>query len=225
MAFGGLTRTDVKIVEFAGYGAMWKGMVNNDVDAAFASTLTAPAKEVETSPRGILWPPLHHADKAGWERVQRVGPYFTPIKATCGAGIAPASPIELGSYPYPIFTTYASQPQELIYGVTKAMITDFDAYKDGAPGAVGLDVKAQTLRWVLPIHPAAVKAIKESGHWNEGDETHNQGLLKRQAVLAAAWGEFLKTNPNEDKDQFRAAWMSARRAALTQAGLPVGVDE
>lgn len=54
LAFGGLTRNDVKIVEFASYGAMWKGMVNNDVDAAFASTITAPAKEVETSPRGIL---------------------------------------------------------------------------------------------------------------------------------------------------------------------------
>ena len=58
LAFGGLTKEDVKIVEFAGYGAMWKGMVNNDVDAAFASTITAPAKEVETSPRGILWPPM-----------------------------------------------------------------------------------------------------------------------------------------------------------------------
>ncbi|TKW78336.1 MAG: TAXI family TRAP transporter solute-binding subunit, partial [Bradyrhizobium icense] len=30
LAFGGLTRDDVKIVEFASYGAMWKGMVNND---------------------------------------------------------------------------------------------------------------------------------------------------------------------------------------------------
>jgi TRAP transporter TAXI family solute receptor len=118
LAFAGLGRNDVKIVEFA---------VNNDVDAAFASTLTAPAKEVETSPRGIIWPPLHHADKAGWERVQQVGPYFTPIKATCGAAITAATPIELGAYPYPIFTAYASQPEELIYCLTKAMIADFDA--------------------------------------------------------------------------------------------------
>src|SRR5215813_1667435 len=47
LAFGGLTRDDVKIVEFAGYGAMWKGMLNNDTDAAFATTISGPAKEVE----------------------------------------------------------------------------------------------------------------------------------------------------------------------------------
>jgi TRAP transporter TAXI family solute receptor len=225
LAFAGLTKSDVKIVEFAGYGAMWKGMLNNDVDAAFASTITAPAKEVETSPRGILWPPLHHADKAGWDRVRQVGPYFTPIKATCGATISPAHPVELGAYPYPIFTVYASQPAEIVYGVTKAMIAGYDAYKDGAPGAAGLALKAQTLQWVLPIHPAAVKAIKEAGNWSDADEAHNQGLLKRQKVLGAAWADFLKTKPADDKDQFRTGWMAARRAALKKAGLPVGVDE
>jgi hypothetical protein len=31
IAYGGLTRDDVKIVEFSNYGAMWKGMVNNEV--------------------------------------------------------------------------------------------------------------------------------------------------------------------------------------------------
>ena len=58
LAFGDLKQSDVKIVEFSSYGAMWKGMINNDVDAAFATTITGPAKEVETSPRGIVWPPL-----------------------------------------------------------------------------------------------------------------------------------------------------------------------
>ena len=58
LAFGDLKQSDVKIVEFSSYGAMWKGMVNNDVDAAFATTITGPAKELETSPRGIVWPPL-----------------------------------------------------------------------------------------------------------------------------------------------------------------------
>ena len=225
LAFGGLTRSDVTIVEFAGYGAMRKGMLNNDVDAAFASTITAPAKEVETSPRGIVWPPLHHADKAGWDRVRQIGPYFTPIKATCGAAISAANPLELGAYPYPIFTAYDSQPGELVYGLTKAMIADFDAYKDGAPGATGLALKEQKLQWVLPIHPAAAKAIKEAGNWSDADEAHSQGLLKRQAVLGTAWAGFLKTNPPEDRDAFRAAWMAARRAALTKAGMPVGVDE
>ena len=45
LAFGDLKQSDVKVVEFSSYGAMWKGMVNNDVDAAFATTITGPAKE------------------------------------------------------------------------------------------------------------------------------------------------------------------------------------
>src|ERR1700754_3265282 len=33
LAFAGLKQSDVKVVEFASYGAMWKGLVNNDTDA------------------------------------------------------------------------------------------------------------------------------------------------------------------------------------------------
>ena len=47
LAFGGLTRNDVKLVEFSSYGAMWKGIVNNEVDAAIASTISGQAKEAE----------------------------------------------------------------------------------------------------------------------------------------------------------------------------------
>ena len=62
LAFAGLKQSDVKIVEFAGYGAMWKGLINNDADAAFGTTITGPAKEAETSPRGLVWPPLPAKD-------------------------------------------------------------------------------------------------------------------------------------------------------------------
>ena len=225
IAFGGLTKSDVKIVEFASYGAMWKGVVNNDVDAAFASTISAQNKEVETSPRGLVWPPLPRNDAAGWERLKKVAPYFTPYTATCGSGISASAPIEMGTYPYPIFTAYASQPDELVYGITKAMIKDYEAYKDGAPGATGLALDKQTLQWVVPIHPAAVKAIREAGKWTDADEKHNQGLLRRQQVLADAWAAYLKTNPPDDAAQFRAGWMKARGDALATAGLPVGFGE
>ncbi|HMH63230.1 MAG TPA: TAXI family TRAP transporter solute-binding subunit, partial [Bradyrhizobium sp.] len=94
LAFAGLTQKDVKIVEFASYGAMWKGIVNNDADAGFATTITGPARELESSPRGIIWPPLPHKDEAGWARVQKVGAFFTKLVATCGAAISPEKPVE-----------------------------------------------------------------------------------------------------------------------------------
>src|SRR3954470_8371 len=199
LAFAGLKQTDVKIVEFASYGAMWKGLINNDTDAAFGTTITGPAKEAETSPRGLVWPPLPASDTAGWERVKKVGSFFFPQKATCGAGISPDKPIESSNYPYPIFVTYATQPAELVYAITKAMIVNYDAYKDPAPGAGGLAADRQTKNWVVPVHPGAVRALKEAGQWSAEQETHNNALLKRQQVLAAAWADYGKSGPPSDE--------------------------
>ena len=56
LAFGNLTTNDVKLVEFSSFGAMWKGMLNNEVDAAIASTITGQVRELEASPRGVVMP-------------------------------------------------------------------------------------------------------------------------------------------------------------------------
>jgi TRAP transporter TAXI family solute receptor len=224
LAFGDLKQSDVKVVEFASYGAMWKGMINNDVDAAFATTITGPAKEVETSPRGIIWPPLPHNDKAGWERVKKVGSFFFPHVATCGAGISKDKPIELGNYPYPIFVSYGQVPADQIYSLTKAMISGYDAYKDSAPGAAGLAADKQTKNWVVPVHPGAVKALKEAGQWSDQQDAHNNQLFKRQEVLASAWAGYTKGNPPSDDKAFLDGWMNARAAALGKAGMPNGFE-
>jgi TRAP transporter TAXI family solute receptor len=219
LAFAGLSKSDVKLVEFSSYGAMWKGMVNNEVDAAIASTISGQVKEVETSPRGIVYPPTPAADKEGWARLHKIGPYFYPHKTTCGAGVPQGGSVELPSYPYPIFMAYASQPADLIYGLTKAMIANYEAYKDAAPGAAGLALERQNFAWVIPYHEGAVRALKEAGAWKAEHEAHNQKLLKRQETLASAWVEFLKGTPPDDKAAFTKAWMEVRNAALTKIGM------
>jgi TRAP transporter TAXI family solute receptor len=224
LAFGDLKQSDVKTVEFSSYGAMWKGMVNNDVDAAFATTITGPAKELETSPRGIIWPPLPHNDKAGWDRVKKVGSFFFPHIATCGAGITKEKPIELGNYPYPIFMVYGTVPADEVYSITKAMIVGYDAYKDSAPGASGLGADRQTKNWVVPVHPGAAKALKEAGQWTDAQEAHNKELLKRQQVLATAWADYGKSNPPADDKAFLDGWLKARAAALAKANMPNGFE-
>ncbi len=222
IAFGGLGPSDVKIVEFASNSAMFKGMINNEADAAFSSTINGQTREVESSPRGIFWVRTPHNDKAGWDRIRKVGPFFLPHMATCGSGgLSASAPAEMPTYPYPIFMSYASAPADLVYGVTKAMIKGYDAYKDGAPGAAGLALKNQKLQWAVPFHAGAVKALKEAGAWTDADEAHNAGLLKRQGVLATTWQTFLNTNPPDDGEAFRKGWMAARKDALTKAGMAV----
>jgi len=224
LAFGGLTKNDVKIVEFASYGAMWKGLINNDTDAAFATTITGPAKEAETSPRGIIWPPMPKNDAAGWERLRKISPFFFPHLTTCGAGISPEKPVELGNFPYPIYVTYVSQPQDEVYAITRAMIEGYDAYKDAAPGAGGLAASRQTKNWVVPVHPGAVKALKEAGQWTAEQEAHNNGLYKRQEALASAWADYNKSNPPSDDKAFLDGWVKVRAAALAKANMANGFE-
>jgi len=219
LAFAGLSKADVKIVEFSSFGAMFKGILNNEVDAAIASTISGQAKEVEASPRGFFYPPTPVSDRDGWARLSRIGPYFAPHKATCGVGVSPQNPAELPNYPYPIFTAYASQPADVVHGITKSMVVNYAAYKDGAPGAAGLELAKQNFTWVLPYHEGAVKAYREAGVWKAEHDAHNQKALKRQEILAGAWSAFLKTNPPEDAAAFRKGWMAARGDALKKAGL------
>jgi len=221
IAFGGLTKADVKLVEFSSYGAMWKGLLNNEADAAIASTISAQPKEVETSPRGLIFPPTPAADKAGWARIQKVSPYFAPHVATCGIGLSKEKSAELPNYPYPIFSAYTSQSADLVHAMAKSMIVNYDGYKDATPGAAGLELKRQLLKWALPYHEGAVRAFKEAGVWKADHEAHQAAMVKRQGVLEAAWNGMVKANPPEDKDAFYKAWQTVRAAALRKAGMDV----
>ena len=224
VAFGGWTAKDVKMVEFASYGAMMKAVSNNEIDLFFASTISGLAKEIESSPRGITWVSMPASDKAGWARLQKVAPYFYPHVASCGAGFAKDQKIETAVYPYPIFMTYGTQDAGLIHALTSAMLKHYDDYKDAVPGVDGLEGKRQNLNWTMPYHPGAARALKEAGIWTDAAQKHNDALIRRQGVLIDAWKDFMKASPPDDRDQFRAAWMKARAAALTRAGMDVLFD-
>jgi hypothetical protein len=121
-------------------------------------------------------------------------------------------------YPYPIFMAYAEQDPGLVHAITKAMIVHYDLYKDAAPGAAGLALAKQNLKWVVPYHDGAVQAYKEAGVWTAEHDAFNAALIKRQDVLVAAWGKFVAGAP-DDRDAFRKAWNSARKSALTAASM------
>ena len=76
LACGGLTWDDVERVDFPGYNAMWTGIVNGQVDAAYATTVSGPTRKLEASPRGIFWPPAPHDDAGCWQRMDGVVPFM-----------------------------------------------------------------------------------------------------------------------------------------------------
>lgn len=216
LAFADLTWDDVEKVEFSGYAASWKGMVNGQVDAAFGSTVTGPSKNLEASPRGIYWPPMAHDDEAGWKRLMAKAPYFVKHVATLGTGISADKPHVGGAYPYPILITRADQDAALVYSMTKAIHSKYDSFKDAMKAMKGWALENQAFMWSVPYHDAAVKYWKEAGAWTDAMDQHNRMLIKRQDVLAAAWKEM--TTKDVAEDAFKDAWMKVRAAALEKAG-------
>jgi len=71
LAFGGLTKQDVKIAEFASYGAMWKGIINNEIDAAIASNISGQAKERSRLRAGCSTRRCHTRTRPGGRESQR----------------------------------------------------------------------------------------------------------------------------------------------------------
>lgn len=218
LAFGGLTWNDVQKVEFAGYGASWEAMTSNQVDAAFAITNSGSANAVAASPRGLMWPPLPHADAEGWKRLNAVAPYMAKHVITAGISVDKNKPIEGTAYPYPILTVRGDASDDLVYNLTKAVVESLDAYKDGAPGAGGWALDAQVFEWAVPYHPGTIKYLKEIGRWTDAYQKHNDGLMQRQKVLKDAWAAFKKDAPS-DENAFGDAWGKARVAALKAAGM------
>ncbi len=92
LAFANLTWDDVKKVEFGGFGAAMDGIVNNQVDAAFTSSISGKAYQIAKSPRGLVYPVMPASDKAGWARLNALAPFFFPFKGTEGADLSKEAP-------------------------------------------------------------------------------------------------------------------------------------
>lgn len=219
LAFGGLTWDDVERVDFPGYARSFDGIIAGNADASFTTTVTPPAQQLASSPRGISWPVLDPDDAEGWERMMAVAPYFRPHEVTAGAGdVSADNPVPSASYPYPIVVANRDLDDKVAYGLIRALQDNYDDYKDAAPGAVGYAFEYQDLQWVVPFHDAVVAYYEEIGVWTDEMQAHQEALVERQELLLATWNDFLADAP-DDEDAFEEAWMQARAEALREAGL------
>jgi TRAP transporter TAXI family solute receptor len=223
LASANLTWNDVKRVEFGGFGAAMDGIVANQVDAAFASTISGQAFKIAASPRGIQYPVVPHSDKEAWARLRKVAPFYVPQWGAEGADLSATNKVEGATYPYPVLMSMANANGDLVYNMTKAMVELFPEYKDGAPGNVGWDIKRQMFAWAIPMHDGAIKYFKELKVWTDEHQRHNDAIVARQKVLADAWNDYKAKGPSDDKE-FAQGWMKARTAALTAAKMEVVVE-
>jgi TRAP transporter TAXI family solute receptor len=220
LAFGGLTWDDVQKVEVPGFRQSMDAILNNQADAGFASTITAMHSQMAASPRGIYYIPMPHGDEAGWKRTLDVAPYFAKGMVTAFTqGAQNPGPFEGVKYPYPLFVVTDKATDDLAYGLTYAIMENYEDYKEAGPGMDGYQLQNQAFDYVMPYHAGAVRYFKEKGAWKPEHDAHNQAMHKRQEVLAAAWKDVLAKNVADDA--FAGEWMKLRAAALEKAGMPV----
>ena len=112
--------------------------------------------------------------------------------------------------------TLASQGDGLVYSMAKAINTEYPKFKDAMPELKGWALERQAFKWAVPYHKGAVRYWKEIGAWTADMDTHNNKLLKRQEVLAAAWAGV--KNSKADGDAFKKEWGKVRAEALKKAG-------
>jgi TRAP transporter TAXI family solute receptor len=216
LACGGLTWDDVERVDFPGYNAMWTGVVNGQVDAAYATTVSGPTRKLEASPRGIFWPPAPHDDADCWAAINKVVPFFTPHMATRGAGISIAQPHEGATYPYPMLITLPEQSEQEVHDLAQVIHHHYDDFKNADPGAIGWALERQKLTWQVPYHAGAVRYLRSTGVWGEVQDAHNRRLIERQNLLARTWETHVAGN--EGSPDFINLWYAARADALISAG-------
>ncbi len=224
LAYANLTWNDVQRVEFGGFGQAMTGIINNQVDAAFASTISGQAYQIASSPRGITYPTVPHGDAEGWKRLKAKAPFYVPFYGAEGPEMSATNRVEGATYPYPVLMTYANVDAGQVYAMTKAMVELYAEYKDAAPGNVGWDLKRQVFDWVVPVHEGAVKYFKEIGVWKPEYDKNNAALIDRQKTMADAWTAYTKSAP-ADEAAFAKGWMKARADALAAKKLDVFLTE
>lgn len=222
LAFAGLTWDDVEKVVVPGWKQSAEAVINGQADATWGSTVSSAYNQIAASPRGIFWVTLPHDDKAGWKRAQSIAPLWTPTMIDTAVEVESNSqgkvPYEGNNYPYPMFVANATLDDKTAYGLTKAVMENYEQYKESGPSMGGYQLKNQPLKFAFPYHAGSVKYFKEAGVWTAEHDAHNQMLLKRQAVLKAAWA---KMDQSLADDAFVAAWQRVRATALEEAGLDV----
>lgn len=219
LAFGGLTWDDVQKVEVPGWGQSMQAILDGQADAAAGSTISGIYAQIAASPRGLFHPTFPHDDDAAWARMGKVAPYiYKQVVSNAVNGESNTSgkmPFDGASYPYPIFIGLTSLSDETAYGLTKAVMENYESFKESGPGMDGYQLANQNMSWVFPYHNGAIQYYKEKGVWTAEAQANTDLMLRREAILAKAWAATTASGYD------RQAWLDNRATALEAAGMDV----
>jgi hypothetical protein len=192
LAFAGLTRDDVELVEVGSYSAAARAIPEGKADIVQLATTSGVTFEIAENPHGVRVIAFPTENEEGWNRFKEIAPLGAA--AECDMGIPAAIGVEVIIFDYQS-ATLLDVDDELIYRVAKFMDEAFDEYKDNHPNCINMarEKTAQYIeRTALPFHPGAVRYFKEIGIWDEDDEEWNNERLGWFDLYEEAWQDALE---------------------------------
>jgi len=210
LATQGLTPEDVKLVEVGSYGANSKVIAEGRADVAYTSPLSDLNYEVDANPKGIRWLaiPSKEEDAKAYRAFKsfQAGYSILPVKD----GVPSARGVRM-SIAYQNYHVRGDENEEFVYHLVKWMDENYNLYKDKYVHAklMSLNNFVEFLENdpVEPIHPGAIRYLKEKGLWKDKYERQNEfnlALSRKynqgfQAAVKAAEENGLKVAPQEKK--------------------------
>lgn len=188
LAFGGLTIKDIVPVWFGSYSAMKDAVLANQLDAFGSVPTSSNMRQIEASPRGLIWPPFEPDNKKGWAAMQKIISFVAPSKETKGAGLSEKHPVWLVGYRYPMITTYATTSVDEVYNLVKAIDESYELYNKTTASSKNWEVKRSILPPAdAPWHDGAIKYAKEKGYWTDEAQAWHDKRLARLKKVRELW--------------------------------------
>jgi TRAP transporter TAXI family solute receptor len=230
LAYRGLTRKDVQLVEVGSYGANTNVVVEGRADITFTSPISGPSYQAEAGPHGIRWLdiPAREKNPQAFDKYRAFQPGYILQKTT--SGVKSAIGVQM-DHAYQANHVRAEEDPEFVYQLAKWMEENHPKYKDKFNHAHMMNVKNLVAFLdagsLVPLHEGTIRYLKELNLWKPQYQARQDKLVelakKRvalfQQTMQAASKKGLETVPANK--EWVAMWDEARKKSGQAFGLDV----
>lgn len=222
LAYRGLKREDVNLVQVGNYGANTRIVAEGRADVAFTSPLSGPSYEAEAGPKGLRWLPLPEkaADPAAYARYRALQPGYIPSKVVSGV----KSSLGLNmDHAFQANHVRANADPEFVYHLAKWLDEHHEDFKKTFTHAWMMSMASMKTFLdagaLQPLHEGAIRYLKEKSVWTDAYQARQEKLVALakarvelwKATLAEAKAKGITVSP--DSAEFAKLWKQKRADA------------
>lgn len=228
LAYRGLERDDVELVEVGNYAANTRIVVEGRADVTFTSPLSGTSYEAEAGPSGIRWLelPAEEADPEAFARYRALHPGYVAGETVSGVGSSIGVNMD---HAFQANHVRADEDEEFVYQLLKWLDEEHESFREDFTHAHMMSVDSlisfMEAGALQPLHPGAIRYLEETGNWNDDYQAQQDALvalaeerveLFAQAVFDAREAGLTPEPGNADWEQFWADY-KVEEGGVTQS--------